>query len=80
MPIFCSNVNRASDGKLVPITCHNDASIGPDNLVIALKLVERSPENGPFWERVAENSLHAASEGEPSVKIVTSDVYSRDGF
>lgn len=50
MPIFCSNVNRASDGKLVPITCHNDASIGPDNLVIALKLVERSPENGTLWE------------------------------
>jgi len=51
MPIFCSGVNRASDGKLVPITYHNDASIGPDNLVIALKLVERSPENGPLWEQ-----------------------------
>jgi hypothetical protein len=80
MPIFCSDVNRAYEEKLVPITRHNGTSIVPDITIMTLELVMASPENGPFWERVAENSLHAASEGEPSVKVVTSDVYSRDGF
>ncbi len=80
MPIFCSGVNRASQEKLVPITRHNGASIGPDTTVMALELAVVSPENGPFWELEAENSLQAASEGAPSVKIVTSDVYSRDSF
>ncbi len=47
---------------------------------MALELAVVSPENGPFWELEAENSLQAASEGAPSVKIVTSDVYSRDSF
>ncbi len=54
MPIFCSNVNQAYQEKLVPITHHNDASIVPDNLVIALKRVAEGPENGPFWELEAE--------------------------
>jgi hypothetical protein len=55
MPIFCIDVNRVVDEKLVPITRQitrqNGASIGPDTLAIALDLVEMSPENGPFWEQ-----------------------------
>jgi len=47
---------------------------------MTLELVMASPEDGPFWELEAENSLQAASEGVPSVKIVTSDVYSRESF
>ena len=50
MPIFCSDVNRASEEKLVPITRHNGASIVPDATVMTLELVVASPENGPFWE------------------------------
>ncbi len=36
--------------------------------------VERSTENGPFWELEAEQSHQAASEDAPSPKIDTSDV------
>ena len=51
MPIFCFDVNVAFREILVPITCHNSASIVPDNLAIALDLVERGPENGPLREQ-----------------------------
>ena len=80
MPIFCADVNRAGEENLVPITRHNGASIGPDKHVNVLERAAVGPENGPFWELEAENSLQAASEGVPSVKIVTSDVYSRESF
>ena len=46
MPIFCFDVNRVGDEKLVPITRHNDDSIVPDKRVIPLELVVASPENG----------------------------------
>jgi hypothetical protein len=80
MPIYWRNVNFVYDEKLVPITRRISVYIGPAGEAIALKRVEDSSENGPFWELEAENSLQAASEGAPSVKIVTSDVYSRDSF
>ncbi len=57
MPIFCSDVNRIGEGKLVPITRHNGASIGPDVTVMTLEQVEMGPENGPFWELEAEKSI-----------------------
>lgn len=50
MPIFCSGVNPICEGKLVPITRHNDAAIVPDTYAIALDLVERGPESGALWE------------------------------
>jgi len=50
MPIFCSDVNRAYEEKLVPITRHNGTSIVPDTTIMTLELVMVSPENGPFWE------------------------------
>ncbi len=54
MPIFCFDVKCVSDEKLVPITRYNSASIGPAAEAIAFKLMERSPENGPFWEQKYE--------------------------
>ena len=51
MPIFCSDVNRTCEGKLVPITRHNGASSGPDEHVSAFKLVEGGPENGTVESR-----------------------------
>ena len=74
MPIFCFDVNFAYDEKLVPITRHNGTSIVPDTTIMTLELVMASPENGPFWEREAEQSQQAASEDAPSPKIDTSDV------
>ena len=53
MPIFCSGVNPTCEGKLVPITRHNDAAIVPDTYAIALDLVERGPENGVLRERTS---------------------------
>jgi hypothetical protein len=50
MPIFCFDVNVAFDGKRVPITRHNGASIGPEAEAIVLKRMQGSPENGPLWE------------------------------
>jgi hypothetical protein len=74
MPIFCFDVNFVYDEKLVPITRRSSTSIEPTTEVIALKRVEGSPENGPFWELEAEQSQQAASEDAPSPKIDTSDV------
>ncbi len=48
MPIFCSDVNRAYEEKLVPITRHNGTSIVPDITIMTLELVMASPENGPL--------------------------------
>jgi hypothetical protein len=53
MPIYCCNVNFTFREKLVPITRHNGASIGPAAEAIVLKRVEGCPENGPFWELAA---------------------------
>ena len=47
MPIFCIDVNIAFHEKLVPITRHNGASIGPVGEMNVLEWVERSTENGP---------------------------------
>jgi hypothetical protein len=80
MPISCFGVNRTRDEKLVPITRHNGDYIVSERHVMMLTLLKCSPENGPFWELEAENSQQAAREDALSVKIVTSDVYSREGF
>jgi len=74
MLIFCSDVNRASQEKLVPITRQNSDSIVPDKTVITLELAVVSPENGPFWELEAEQSQQVACEDAPSPKRDTSDV------
>src|SRR5260370_22385684 len=50
MQIFCSDVNRAYEEKLVPITRHNGTSIVPDTTIMTLELVMASPENGVLRE------------------------------
>jgi hypothetical protein len=74
MPIFLFDVNFAFREKLVPINRRISSSLEPAVEEIALKRVEGSSENGPFWELEAEQSHQAASEDAPSPKIDTSDV------
>jgi hypothetical protein len=74
MPIFCCNVNFAFREKLVPITRHNGASIGPDIPVMTLVLAEGRSENSQL-QTLRHKTQESLSEQLPYLKCLHRQVW-----